>query len=99
MSLAGSQICSPRAHEKGRSGGPQGRQHGAQEIRGRQTKTGKPDKGACVETKTSIIWLQDVDRTAPLDIQEGRIKGWLKARWDNSPPRPGRVGKARVGAR
>jgi hypothetical protein len=31
-----------------------------------------------VGTKTYYIWLQDVDRTAPLDMQEGRIKRWLK---------------------
>jgi hypothetical protein len=38
----------------------------------------KPENLTRVETETSTNWLQDVDRIAPLDIQEGRIKRWLK---------------------
>eukprot|EP00966_Prymnesium_polylepis_P174478 4037136-Prymnesium_polylepis.1 len=38
----------------------------------------KPENMTRVQTKTSTIWLQDVDQITPLDIPEGRIKRWLK---------------------
>ena len=38
----------------------------------------KPENMTRVQTKTSTVWLQNVDQITPLDIQEGRIKSWLK---------------------
>eukprot|EP00966_Prymnesium_polylepis_P298251 6891736-Prymnesium_polylepis.2 len=38
----------------------------------------KPENISRRHMNTSLIWLQDVNQTTPLDIQEGRIKRWLK---------------------